>query len=313
MGNYLGDHMNNFWGVWVTVIVVCNLIGYYLLLVGNSRLSEEESQKETTGHTFDGIVERNEPLPRWWYYMYIGTLVFSALYLVLYPGLGRYTGLLGWTSTNQWEAEVKQMDNITNPLFEQMAKVPVAELATDAEALAVGNRLFGNHCAICHGSDARGAKGYPNLTDNDWLYGGDPDTIVTSITGGRGGIMTPMADALGGDEDVADMVLYVQSLSRPDMVKTEEQKASVERAESKFVFCAACHGADGTGNQMLGAPNLTDNIWLYGPRAEDIEYAIRHGFNTNGQKTMPAHEGILSPERIHVLAAYVYSLSQSEE
>jgi len=167
MGNYLGDHMNNFWGVWVTVIVVCNLIGYYLLLIGNSRLTEEESQKETTGHTFDGIVERNEPLPRWWYYMYIGTIVFAALYLVLYPGLGRYTGLLGWTSANQWEKEVKQVDNITLPLFEEMAKVPVDELAQNEEALDIGGRLFGTHCAICHGSDARGAKGYPNLTDDD--------------------------------------------------------------------------------------------------------------------------------------------------
>mgnify|MGYP001183573837 CR=1 FL=1 len=311
MGNYLGDHMNNFWGVWVTVIVVLNLIGYYLLLIGNSRLSEEESKQETTGHTFDGIVERNEPLPRWWYYMYIGTLVFAAGYLILYPGLGRYTGLLGWSSDKQWEQEVKQMDNITLPLFEEMAKEPIEELAKNDEALAVGGRLFGNHCAICHGSDARGAKGYPDLTDDDWLYGGEPEKIVESITQGRNGFMPPQVDAIGGtDQDVEDMVLYVQSLSRPDLVKTDAQKASVERAEPKFkTVCAACHQADGTGNQMLGAPNLTDNIWLYGPRAEDIEHAIRNGL----QGEMPAHKDILPKERIHVLAAYVYSLSQSEE
>lgn len=311
MGNYLGDHMNNFWGVWVTVIVVLNLIGYYLLLVGNSRLSEEESQKETTGHTFDGIVERNEPLPRWWYYMFIGTLLFAALYLILYPGLGRYTGLLGWTSANQWEKEVKQMDNITLPLFAEMEKVPVEELAKDAEAMDIGGRLFATHCAICHGSDARGAKGYPNLTDNDWLYGGKPENIIQSITAGRNGFMPPQLGSIGGtDQDVQDMVLYVQSLSRPDLIKSDAQIASVERAEPKFkTICAACHQQDGTGNQLLGAPNLTDNIWLYGPRAEDIEHAIRNGL----QGEMPAHNNILPKERIHVLAAYVYSLSQSEE
>src|SRR5699024_6504868 len=311
MDNFFGDHMNNFWGVWVTVIVVLNLIGYWLLLIGNSRLTPEESAKETTGHTFDGIVERNEPLPRWWYFMYLGTLVFAALYLALYPGLGRYTGLLGWTSANQWEAEVRAIDRTTHPLLEEMGKMTVEELANDPEALAIGGRLFGNHCAICHGSDARGAKGYPNLTDNDWLYGGEPADIVKSITDGRKGIMPSFKAAIGNtDEDVRDMAIYVQSLSRPDLVNTAENKAAVERAEPKFkMVCAACHQADGTGSQMLGAPNLTDNIWLHSPRLEDIEDIITNGL----QSEMPAHKDVLPQGRIHVLAAYVYSLSQNSE
>src|SRR5699024_3308052 len=164
MDNFFGDHMNNFWGAWVTVIVVLNLIGYWLLLIGNSRLSEEESAKETTGHTFDGIVERNQPLPRWWYLMYLGTIIFAAGYLALYPGLGRFTGLLNWSSASQWESEVKHMDNKTQPIFEEMAKEPIEELAKHPEAQDIGGRLFATHCAICHGSDARGAKGYPDLT-----------------------------------------------------------------------------------------------------------------------------------------------------
>lgn len=311
MDNFFGDHMNNFWGVWVTVIVVLNLIGYWLLLIGNSRLTPEESAQETTGHTFDGIVERNEPLPRWWYLMYLGTLVFAVLYLALYPGLGRYTGLLGWTSANQWEAEVRLSDRTTQPLFEEMGKMTVEELANDPEALAIGGRLFGNHCAICHGSDARGAKGYPNLTDDDWLWGGEPEDILKSITDGRKGLMPSFKAAIGNtDDDVQDMAIYVQSLSRPDLADSDDAKASIERAEPKFkTVCAACHQADGTGSHMLGAPNLTDNIWLHGAHLDDIKNAITYGLESE----MPAHKDVLPQGRIHVLAAYVYSLSQKSE
>jgi len=243
--------------------------------------------------------------------MYLGTLVFAALYLALYPGLGRYTGLLGWTSANQWEAEVRAIDRTTQPIFEEMGKMSVEELANDQEALAIGGRLFGNHCAICHGSDARGAKGYPNLTDNDWLYGGKPEDILKSITDGRKGIMPSFKAAIGGtDEDVRDMALYVQSLSRPDLIDSDGAKASIERAEPKFkTVCAACHQADGTGSHMLGAPNLTDNIWLHGARLDDIENAITNGLESE----MPAHKDVLPKGRIHVLAAYVYSLSQKSE
>ncbi|MGB2248064.1 MAG: cytochrome-c oxidase, cbb3-type subunit III, partial [Alcanivorax sediminis] len=221
--------------------------------------------------------------------------------------LGKFEGALGWTSANQYDSEVSLMERQTGPLFDQYAQVPVEELINYPEALAVGGRLFANNCAICHGSDARGAKGYPNLADDDWLYGGEPAQIVTSITAGRKGMMPPMAAAIGNtDEAVRDMAIYVQSLSRPDLAKDAAKSAAIERAKPKFMMCAACHGPDGKGNQMLGAPNLTDAVWLYGPRIEDIEHTLRQGRSGN----MPAHESLLSPERIHVIASYVYSLSQ---
>ncbi|WP_290525168.1 cytochrome-c oxidase, cbb3-type subunit III [Alcanivorax sp.] len=299
--------MSDFWSWFIIVIVVFNLLGCAGLLLWNKSISPEEAAKETTGHTFDGIVERNSPLPRWWLGLFIGTLIFACVYLVLYPGLGKFDGVLGWTSSNQYEKEVALVERQTGPLFEQYAQVPIEELVAYPEALAVGGRLFANNCAICHGSDARGAKGYPNLTDESWLYGGTPEQIVTSISAGRKGMMPPMAAAIGNtDEAVRDMAIYVQSLSRPDLAKDAGKAAAIERAKPKFMVCAACHGPDGSGNQMLGAPNLTDAVWLYGPRIEDIEHTIKQGRSGN----MPAHESLLSPERIHVLAAYVYSLSQ---
>ncbi len=299
--------MSDFWSWFIIVIVAINLLGCAGLLLWNKQISPEEAAKETTGHSFDGIVERNSPLPRWWLGLFIGTLIFACVYLALYPGLGKFEGALGWTSANQYDSEVSLMERQTGPLFDQYAQVPVEELINYPEALAVGGRLFANNCAICHGSDARGAKGYPNLADDDWLYGGEPAQIVTSITAGRKGMMPPMAAAIGNtDEAVRDMAIYVQSLSRPDLAKDAAKSAAIERAKPKFMMCAACHGPDGKGNQMLGAPNLTDAVWLYGPRIEDIEHTLRQGRSGN----MPAHESLLSPERIHVIASYVYSLSQ---
>ncbi len=298
--------MSDFWSWFIIVIVVLNLLGCAGLLLWNKSISPEEAAKETTGHTFDGIVERNSPLPRWGLGLFIGTLIFACVYLALYPGLGKFDGMLGWTSSNQYDSEVALVERQTGPLFEQYAQVPIEELINYPEALAVGGRLFANNCAICHGSDARGAKGYPNLTDDDWLYGGEPEQIVTSITAGRHGMMPPMAAAVGNtDEAVRDMAIYVQSLSRPDLAKDAQKASAIERAKPKFMVCAACHGPDGSGNQMLGAPNLTDAVWLYGPRIEDIEHTIKQGRSGN----MPAHENLLSPERIHVIASYVYSLS----
>ncbi|ERP92835.1 cytochrome CBB3 [Alcanivorax sp. P2S70] len=302
--------MSNFWSWFIIVIVAINLLGCAGLLLWNNSISAEEAAKETTGHSFDGIVERNSPLPRWWLGLFIGTLIFACVYLALYPGLGKFEGMLGWTSASQYDSEVALVERQTGPLFEQYAQVPIEELINYPEALAVGGRLFANNCAICHGSDARGAKGYPNLADDVWLYGGSAEQIVTTITAGRQGMMPPMAAAIGNTDDaVRDMAIYVQSLSRPDVANKGSNAAAIERAKPKFVMCAACHGPDGSGNQMLGAPNLTDASWLYGPRLEDIEYTIRNGRSGN----MPAHENLLTKERIHVISAYVYSLSHKPD
>ncbi|WP_370210896.1 cytochrome-c oxidase, cbb3-type subunit III [Alloalcanivorax venustensis] len=299
--------MSDFWSVYIIAIVVLNLVGCAFLLFANLRMTPEETRSDTTGHSFDGIQERNQPLPRWWLYLFVLTLLFSVVYLVLYPGLGRFGGLLSWSSVGQWQEEVDWVEKQTAPLFEQFAKVPIEELHAYPETRDVGGRLFANNCALCHGSDARGAKGYPNLTDDDWLYGGSADAILTSIRDGRHGQMPPMAAAVGGtDQAVRDMALYVQSLSRPSMTDQPEVAASVARAEPRFAVCAACHVQDARGNQALGAPNLTDGIWLHGARLEDIETTIREG--RSGR--MPPHESVLSEERLHVLAAYVYGLSQ---
>lgn len=300
--------MSNFWNVYIVIIVVGNLIGYGLLLIGNSRLSAEEAKQDTTGHTFDGIEERNQPLPRWWFIMFLMTIAFAFAYLALYPGLGSYKGALGWTSGGQWEEEVKMAKAHSDPLFKEFAKLPIEELIQYPEPMAVGARLFANNCAICHGSDARGARGYPNLTDDDWLYGGKPEDIVKSITFGRSGTMTPMLQALGGEDAVRDMAIYVQALSSERVANDPQNAGAIERSQPKFALCAACHGSTGEGNQLVGAPNLTDGIWLHSPRREDIEAIIRNGQVSH----MPPHEGVLTAEQIHVIAAYVYSLSHSQ-
>lgn len=299
--------MSTFWSVFIIVLTVGNLLGYLILLLANSRMSAEDAAQETTGHVYDGIVELNKPLPRWWLFMFLGSLLFAVVYLALYPGLGSFKGLLGWSSSGQYEREVRLVERATAPIFEQYAKVPIDELIHYPEAMAVGGRLFGNHCAICHGSDARGAKGYPSLANDDWLWGGSPEAIYVSIADGRKGMMPPMAAAIGGtDQDVRDMAIYVQSLSRPDLAESSEAAAAIERAKPKFAVCAACHGADGSGNTAMGAPNLTNTSWTHGSRLADIEDSIRYGRSGD----MPAHRGILRDEHIHILSAYVYGLSK---
>ena len=302
--------MSDFWSWYIIIIVVLNLAGCAGLLLWNRYISPEEAARETTGHTFDGIVERNSPLPRWWLWLFVITLVFSVIYLVLYPGMGKFPGTLGWTSDKQWQEEVDFVARQTDPIFEQFAAVDINELASNPayrEALEVGSRLFANNCAVCHGSDARGAKGFPNLADNAWLYGNSADAVVASIANGRNGMMPPMGAAVGGtDESIRDMAVYVMSLGKPELKNDPAKAQAVERAAPRFAMCAACHGADGTGNTMLGAPNLTDDAWLYGASLADIEQSIRNG----RQGVMPAHKDLLSEEKIHVLAAYVISLSQ---
>lgn len=305
--------MSDFWSLYIIVLVVLNLVGCAGLLWWNRKMNAVDAARETTGHVFDGIMEKNTPLPRWWLWLFVITLVFSVVYLALYPGLGKYAGLLGWTQEGQWQEEVDFVTRQTGPLFEQYARVDIEQLATHPEyreALEVGSRLFANQCAVCHGSDARGARGFPNLADGAWLYGGTADAIVTSIAKGRRGMMPPMAAAVGGsDQAVRDMAMYVASLSRPELADDPAVREAVDRAAPRFAVCAGCHGAGGAGNPVLGAPNLADKAWLYGGSLSDIEDTIRNG--RSGM--MPAHEDVLSAEKIHVLAAYVYSLSQREE
>ncbi len=300
----MADFINGFWGIYVAVLTIISIIGCGVLLWSQSKVKTEltkDGKAKTTGHSWDeGLEELNNPMPRWWMWMFYITIVFGFAYLALYPGLGTYAGKLGWTSTGEYQKELAVADAEVGPMFEKYKATDLKAVAADPKAQAMGERLFLTYCAQCHGSDARGNKGYPNLTDGDWLYGGEPDVIKTSILKGRHGQMPPMGAAVGGEKEIESMAHYVLSLSNSTH---DPIKAAFGR--DKFGACAACHGADGKGNQALGAPNLTDKIWLYGGSAATIMDTIRGGRNNQ----MPAFEEFLGEAKVHLLAAYVWSLS----
>ena len=298
----MSDFVNVGWSIFVIVIVVAGLaFCVFILLVASKR--KLMADDNTTGHVWDeDLQELNNPLPRWWMWLFIITVVFAAVYLALYPGLGSAPGTLKWTSAGQWGTEQARARLAMVPVYAKFSAMPAAELAKDAQAMGIGERLFVNNCAQCHGSDAHGSKGFPNLTDNDWLGGSGPEYIAKTITGGRVGMMPPMAAAVGSPEDVKNVANYVLSLS-----DSAHNNLAAQLGKPKFAVCAACHGPEGKGTQALGAPNLSDKIWLHG-WGEDAVVAMVNNGKTN---VMPAFEGRLIPEQIHVLAAYVWSLSQT--
>jgi len=296
----MSDFFNSGWSIAIAVVTVLSLAACLALLIIAARRRVMASDN-TTGHVWDeDLRELNNPLPRWWMWLFVLTVVFSGGYLWLYPGLGSAPGSLQWTSLSQHAGEQAQAREAMKPVFAAYAKMPAQELARDPRAMAIGERIFANTCATCHGADARGSKGFPNLTDKDWLYGGTPEKIEETITLGREGTMPPMAAAVGNAEDVRNVANYVLSLSG-----ASEDPSHAQFGREKFAVCAGCHGANGKGNQAIGAPNLTDNIWLHGWGEAAVVAMI-----TNGKHSvMPAHGSRLSPEQIHVLAAYVWSLS----
>lgn len=344
--------MTNFWSIWVIVLTLACLIIVFALLVWNLKNYVGVEEGESCGHEFDGIEELNNPLPKWWTYMFFATFIWAVYYLAAYPGLGNWEGLAKWTSSNQGvtslaeskeateranadgryvqlDAEFRAADDRFGPIFNELAQMPVLDLveskfAGDAaqqialkngdkheqtqgqRALEIGQRLFSQNCSQCHGSDARGGTGFPNLTNNDWLYGGTPEKIKETLILGRVAAMPPFGAALG-EQGVKEMTAYVLSLSG----RTVNQK-DAKAGEAKFAMCAACHGADGKGslahNLPFGAPNLTDNIWLYGGSQRAIEETLNHG----RAGVMPAFKDILGEDKIHLLTAYVYSLSQEK-
>lgn len=297
--------MSTFWSVFIIVIVVAHLVGYVWLLKFTGKMPEGSKVGETTGHVFDeDLEEYNNPLPRWWLGLFYITIVFAVGYLALYPGMGNFAGYLGWSQETEHAKDVAAAEERFGPLYQEMAAKPIPQLADDTDAMQTGARLFGNNCAVCHGTDARGAKGFPNLADNDWLYGGSPEAIKTSIMEGRQGVMPAWGAALGSDgvEQVAAYVYGMNGRSTPTQL-AEPGKAKFE------AMCASCHGVDGTGNQALGAPNLADKTWLYGGSLAAIKQSIRDG----RQGVMPAHKDLLGEDRAHIVAAYVYSLSAEKD
>ena len=257
---------------------------------------------EVVGHKWDGDLEEwNNPAPKWWLYLYFITIAWAIGYLVAFPGLGSYEGMLGWSQQGQYEAEMQAAAENYDPIYEEFAAMDFDELWQNEQAQALGKSLYASYCTTCHGSDARGAPGYPNLTDNDWLWGNSEAELYTTIYNGRNAVMPVLAPALGGDEGVANMAKYVKSLSGG------EADAGAMSAQPMFVaLCSACHGVDGTGNKIFGAPNLTDDIWLYGSSLETIEETILNGRGG----VMPAHGDLFGENRTKILAAYIYSLSQ---
>ena len=302
----MADFTSSFWNWFIIIPTVGGIIACFLLIRWLSTAIKPEDEGKEMDHVWDGdLVELNNPLPRWWLNMFYITLYFSIGYLALYPGLGTFKGLLEWTSTGQYEREIDIADAKYGPLFKKFQEMPIVAVAADPEARRMGERLFVNYCATCHGSDARGARGFPNLRDNDWLYGGDPDVIQQTILEGRNGVMPAWADALGGDAGVADVTEFVFSLSGRDV----DQAAAARGGEKYQMLCVACHGADGTGNQALGAPNLADSIWLYGGSSKQVMESIAKG----RIGVMPPHRDFLGEDKVHLLAAYVYSLSTGQE
>jgi len=302
----MADFTSGFWNWYIIIPTVAGIIACFVLIRWLSAAISPEEQGKEMDHVWDeDLVELNNPLPRWWLNMFYITLFFGIGYLVLYPGLGTFAGVLGWTSTGQYEREMDLADGKYGPLFEKYRDMDIVAVADDEQARRMGERLFVNYCATCHGSDARGAPGFPNLRDNDWLYGGDPAVIEQTILDGRNGVMPAWEAALGGAEGVNDMTEYVLSISG----RKADPVAAARGKEKYAQLCVACHAADGTGNHALGAPNLTDGIWLYRKSRLSIQESIAKGRNG----VMPPHREFLGEDKSHLLAAYVYSLQTGQE
>ncbi len=290
------------WGWFIAVVTIANILACLWLIAWTSiRRDNEPGDNESTGHVWDeDLTELNQPMPFWWLGLFVVTIVFGLMYLLAYPGLGNYSGLFNWTQQRQHETQVNRAEHQFERKFSEFSEMDIPALARQSEAVDIGRKVYQTWCTGCHGSDARGAKGYPNLADNDWLYGGEPDQILTSISNGRAGMMPPWQPMLG-DDGVAAITAY---LSRPQNNSTNQVSGGKALFEQN---CTACHGADGTGNILMGAPNLMDNIWLYGGDEASISESIANG-RQDGR--MPAHRELIGAEKRRLLTAYIYSLSQ---
>ena len=298
--------MSNFWHWWIVLLTTTCLVLVTWVLFSTRKTQRKDLTKETTGHDYDGIEEYDNPLPHWWFVMFTASLVFTVGYLVLYPGMGKWKGILGWTQIKELAQNQQKHDSKYAPEFTRYAATPIEELIKNPRALKMGERIFINNCALCHGMDAGGNFGFPDLADNDWLYGGTPDAIKATITHGRQGQM-PAWGAVIGDKGVKQVASYVRELSGID---TGASEAVLEAGKKIFsATCAICHSSDGTGNFTLGAPNLTNNIWLYGSSQAQVEYTIRQGRNG----VMPPWNDILGEKKVHLVTAYVYSLTHKGE
>ncbi|HKS12453.1 MAG TPA: cytochrome-c oxidase, cbb3-type subunit III [Pseudomonas sp.] len=315
--------MSTFWSLYVTVLTLGTLFALTWLLLSTRKGQRSDVTDETVGHAFDGIEEYDNPLPKWWFWLFVATIVFSLGYLVLYPGLGNWKGILpgyqepsefangqaGWTGVHEWEKEMAKADARFGPIFAKYAAMPIEDVAKQPQALKMGARLFASNCSVCHGSDAKGAYGFPNLTDQDWRWGGEPETIKASIMNGRHGVM-PAWSAVIGEQGVADVAAFVLT-NLDGRTLPENIKADVGNGQKIFAAnCVACHGPEAKGTPAMGAPDLTHpQAFIYGSSFAQLQQTIRYG----RQGQMPAQAQLQGNDKVHLLAAYVYSLSHAEE
>lgn len=296
--------MSTGFSIFVIILTLITVGGSLWLLFATGSQPSGTNPEETTGHTWDDdLQEYNKPLPRWWLWLFVGTAIFSVIYVVLFPGFGNMPGILKWTSEKQLQEGLKELDDASRAVYAKFDGRELADLAADAKAQELGRNLFANNCATCHGSDARGNTGFPNLMDADWQWGGEPDTILTTILEGRNAAMPGWLAALGGEAGVKDMVEHVKALSG----RNHDATAAARAAPQYAMFCVACHGTEGTGNPLLGAPNLTDKVWLYGGDNTTIYQTIAEGRNG----VMPAHRELLGENRVRVVASWIYAQSRS--
>ncbi|WP_437880532.1 cytochrome-c oxidase, cbb3-type subunit III [Pseudomonas sp. LRF_L74] len=318
--------MTSFWSLYITLLTLGTLVALTVLLFSVRKGQRPDSTEQTVGHEFDGIAEFDNPLPKWWFMLFVATLLFAVGYLALYPGLGNFKGVLpgydgigedkpfadnqpGWSGVHQWEKEMDKADAKYGPIYAKYAAMPIEQVAQDEAALKMGGRLFASNCSVCHGSDAKGAYGFPNLSDDQWRWGGDANTIKTSILNGRMGMM-PAHGQLVGDEGVRNVAAYVLTQLGGRKLPDGET-ADIEAGRKAFeTTCFACHGKDGSGMAMMGAPNLTKPAaFIYGSSFAQLQQTIRYG--RSGK--MPAQNEFLGNDKVHLLAAYVYSLSQGKQ
>ena len=306
--------MTTFWSWYITLLTLGSLLALLWLIFATRSGEQPGPTDQTLGHAFDGIEEYDNPLPRWWFMLFLGTLIFAGAYLLLYPGLGNFAGKLpgyegGWTQVKQWQREMDKADAEYGPIYASYAKMPVEDVAKDERALKMGGRLFASNCSVCHGSDAKGAYGFPNLTDKEWRWGGDAASIKQTIAGGRTGMMPPQA-AMIGEEGVRNAAAYVLT-ELAGRKLPEGETADIGAGQKIFAStCFACHGADGKGTPSMGAPNLTNpSAFIYGSSFAQLQQTIRYGRNGH----MPAQlQYVGSEDKVHLLTAYVYSLSQKQ-
>ena len=302
----MSDFFNNGWSNYIALVSLVGIVWCIWLLFSQRKarvVHTADGAVADTGHVWDGdLRELNNPLPRWWMWMFLLSCIFGLVYLVLFPGLGSFPGIVGYSTDGALMSSMTEANDELKPVYAKYVKMDVEQVAADPKAREMGQRLFLNSCAQCHGSDAGGAKGFPNLTDGDWLYGGSPENIKTTLINGRAGVMPPFPQL--DSNQIVDVANYVRSLSG---LPVDESKAA-RGAEVFKANCVACHGADGKGNIALGAPNLTDKTWLYGGSEATIVETLTKG----RMAMMPSQDKVLSPEKIHLLTAYVWGLSNNK-